>query len=58
MPEYLNDAQKQRLIENGTYNVDGSVNLNTAAKLGWMRAWSESATAAPAAQEPPSRRNN
>ncbi|HEX7833351.1 MAG TPA: hypothetical protein VF787_27120 [Thermoanaerobaculia bacterium] len=35
LPLYLNEEQKRRLIENGTYNEDGSVNMNTAARLGW-----------------------
>lgn len=33
MPLYLNEEQKRRLIENGTYNADGSVNLETYARV-------------------------
>ncbi|HEX6085068.1 MAG TPA: hypothetical protein VF266_11120 [Thermoanaerobaculia bacterium] len=35
IPAHLNDEQKRRLIENGTYNSDGTVNRNTAMRLGW-----------------------
>jgi hypothetical protein len=39
MPAWLNAVQKQRLIDNGTYNQDGTVNMATAVKLGWDKAW-------------------
>jgi len=39
MPAYLNAVQKQRLIENGTYNQDGTVNMATALRLGWDKMW-------------------
>jgi len=39
LPAYLNDEQKRRLIDNGTYNADGTVNLGTALRLGWDKAW-------------------
>jgi hypothetical protein len=41
LPGYLNDDQKQRLIDNGTYNSDGTVNIGTAVRLGWDKAWKE-----------------
>lgn len=41
LPAYLNESQKQRLIDNGTYNVDGTVNLTTAVRLGWEKGWAE-----------------
>jgi hypothetical protein len=41
IPSYLNESQKQRLIDNGTYNVDGTVNLSTAVRLGWVKGWEE-----------------
>ncbi|HEY2090537.1 MAG TPA: hypothetical protein VGJ81_01515 [Thermoanaerobaculia bacterium] len=39
MPAWLNAVQKQRLIDNGTYNPDGTVNMATAVRLGWDKAW-------------------
>jgi hypothetical protein len=39
LPSHLNAEQKKRLIENGTYHADGSVNLETAAARGWIEAW-------------------
>ena len=39
MPAWLSEAQKQLLIQNGTYKLDGSVNLETAKRLGWDRIW-------------------
>lgn len=41
MPEWLSPAQKRLLIQNGTYREDGSVNAETAHKLGWDRVWAE-----------------
>ena len=32
---------KQRLIANGTYNPDGTVNMATAERLGWAKTWRE-----------------
>ena len=41
MPAYLTEEAKRRLIANGTYNLDGTVNMQTAERLGWTRAWKE-----------------
>jgi len=41
MPAYLTEEAKRRLIANGTYNADGSVNMETAERLGWAKAWRE-----------------
>ncbi|HEU5250098.1 MAG TPA: hypothetical protein VFW15_08925, partial [Thermoanaerobaculia bacterium] len=43
MPRYLTEGQKQLLIQNGTYNADGTVNMETARRLGWDRIWAERA---------------
>src|SRR5262249_21675769 len=32
---------KRRLVENGTYNADGTVNLETAERVGWTKMWAE-----------------
>jgi hypothetical protein len=39
MPAYLTDGQKQMLISNGTYREDGTVNMETARRLGWDEVW-------------------
>jgi hypothetical protein len=39
MPGYFSEEQKRRLIANGTYNADGTVNMETARRLGWDRVW-------------------
>ena len=39
MPGALSDEAGRRLISNGTYNADGTVNMNTAARLGWTAIW-------------------
>ncbi len=39
MPGYLTEEARRRLIANGTYNADGTVNLATAQRLGWTRIW-------------------
>ena len=41
MPAYLNEENKRRLIANGTYNADGTVNVGTAERVGWTRIWKE-----------------
>ena len=46
LPAYLNSNQKQRLIDNGTYNPDGTVNLGTAIRLGWDKVWASQKKAA------------
>ena len=40
---------KRRLIENGTYNADGTVNMETAERLGWTKDWADRKVAAHAA---------
>jgi hypothetical protein len=40
MPAYPEEL-KRRLVQNGTYNADGTVNLQTAHSAGWDRIWEE-----------------
>jgi hypothetical protein len=39
MPFYLTEGQKEILIHNGTYRPDGTVNMETARRLGWDKIW-------------------
>jgi len=39
LPEGLNPETKRRLIANGTYNPDGTVNMETAERMGWTKIW-------------------
>ena len=41
MPAYFSDEQKRLLVQNGTYREDGSVNMETARRVGWDRVWAE-----------------
>jgi hypothetical protein len=41
MPVSLSAEERQRLIDNGTYNPDGSVNMKTAEAVGWTKGWAE-----------------
>jgi hypothetical protein len=42
LDNYASNAEhKQRLIQNGTFNEDGSVNLGTAERQGWAQQWRE-----------------
>jgi hypothetical protein len=43
MPAYLTEGQKAMLISNGTYREDGTVNMETARRLGWEAAWERAA---------------
>ena len=49
MPLALTEEQKRLLIQNGTYREDGTVNVETARRLGWDRVWEERARPAPVA---------
>ncbi|HMF07962.1 MAG TPA: hypothetical protein VKJ00_02425 [Thermoanaerobaculia bacterium] len=55
IPAYLTEEARRRLIANGTYNADGTVNMETAERLGWTKVWSERlrAAAEPSAAERP-----
>ncbi len=46
MQPYLTEEARRRLIANGTYNADGTVNMETARRLGWTRMWADRKTAA------------
>jgi hypothetical protein len=41
MPLYLTEEAKRRLVANGSYNSDGTVNMLTAERVGWTRIWKE-----------------
>ncbi len=41
LPIYLSEEERGRLIANGTYNPDGTVNMETAERLGWTKMWAE-----------------
>ncbi len=43
MQPFLTQEARRRLIANGTYNADGTVNMDTAERLGWAKAWRENA---------------
>ena len=45
IPDYLSAEQKRYLVQNGTYNADGTVNTQTAARLGWTKVWQDRADA-------------
>jgi hypothetical protein len=45
---------QQRLIANGTYNPDGSINMNTAERLGWTKIWEEQSRPATTQRTEPS----
>jgi hypothetical protein len=48
IPGYLPDDDRARLISNGTYNADGTVNMETAKRLGWDKEWVEGGSLVPA----------
>jgi hypothetical protein len=39
MPESYPAVVRERLISNGTYRPDGTVNMETARRLGWDKEW-------------------
>jgi len=46
MPSWLTEEARRRLIANGTYNPDGTVNMETADRLGWTKLWANHDAAA------------
>ncbi len=58
---YLTEEARRRLIANGTYNPDGTVNMRTAERVGWTKIWAdreaqakaEAAARAPEGPPPP-----
>jgi hypothetical protein len=52
MPGWLSPAQKRLLIQNGTYREDGTVNSETAQRLGWDKVWEQRSRPAPQASQP------
>jgi hypothetical protein len=44
LPADLRPELRERLIKNGTYNPDGTVNRETARRLGWEQVWAERPT--------------
>ncbi len=50
MPAALSAVQKEHLVANGTYNADGTVNMQTAEARGWAAAWRDREARARAAQ--------
>jgi hypothetical protein len=47
MPEYLPQVLRDRLMSNGTYRRDGTVNMETARRLGWDKEWENRERPAP-----------
>lgn len=47
---YAPEIQK-RLVATGIYNADGTVNRETAKRLGWDREWKESVASKPSSRE-------
>ena len=43
LPEAMPSEIKRRLVANGLFNADGSVNMETADRLGLTRGWEETA---------------
>ena len=41
LPLWLSEEGRQRLISNGTFHPDGTVNMETAERNGWAQKWRE-----------------
>ncbi len=53
LPLYLSPLERQRMIDNGTYNADGTVNMQTAERVGWAQKWRDAERARPEAATRP-----
>ena len=51
MQASLPEELKRRLVANGTYNPDGTVNMSTAERLGWAQKWRDDEAKQKAAQQ-------
>jgi hypothetical protein len=51
MQASLPEELKRRLVANGTYNTDGTVNMSTAERMGWAQKWRDDEAKAKAAQQ-------
>jgi hypothetical protein len=47
MPLVYAPEQRRRLIATGIYNADGTVNMETARRLGWDKEWEKRSRPAP-----------
>lgn len=56
LPNAFTPEQRRRLIANGTYNPDGTVNMETARAVGWAKVWEDAAKARQAAAQASSNR--
>ena len=52
MPDAYAPEQRRRLVATGIYNEDGTVNTETAHRLGWDRMWEKRSRPAPQPPEP------
>jgi hypothetical protein len=52
MPLSLSEEQRRLLIQNGTYKADGTVNMETARRLGRDRTWEARSHPVPQPAEP------
>lgn len=52
MPQVWKGEIRNRLIANGIYRPDGTVNMETAERLGWTRVWEEARRPIPHPVEP------
>jgi hypothetical protein len=52
MPAALSEGQRARLIANGTYKPDGTVNMETAQRLGWDQIWEKEKSRPPVTRQP------
>jgi len=52
IPLYLSADERRRLVDNGTYRADGTVNTETARRLGWDRAWEKRSGPQPQPEPP------
>jgi hypothetical protein len=41
LPLWLSEEGRRRLVSNGTFHPDGTVNMETAERAGWARRWRE-----------------
>lgn len=44
---FLPNSFRRRMIQNGTLNPDGTVNMETAKRLGWDKEWEKRERPAP-----------
>ena len=58
MSSAFSPEQRRRLVANGTFNADGTINMETARARGWTKFWEERSVTPPSVQQTTTNEDN